>query len=302
MSRVLVTGARGFVGRHVTTALAAMGHDVHGVTSRGAGSDAGCSWHRTNLLDAAERRALIASVQPDALVHLAWCATPPHYWSDPENVTWLTATFELVRAFVDSGGTRVVGVGTCAEYDWTHSYCTERVTPIVPSSLYSAAKAACGSLLEHYGRQAALSVAWARLFFLFGPHDSPLRLIPSLVTTLTSGEPARCTSGSHVRDFLFVEDAAAAIVAILQSAVTGPINVGSGVPTRIGDIAHAVATRVGRPDLLSVEPGPAEPAFVAANVRRLWHEVGWRPTHDFQSALDETVRWWRSAEAKKVTA
>jgi nucleoside-diphosphate-sugar epimerase len=303
MNRVLVTGGRGFVGRHVTSALVAMGHEVHAVASRETGGDSGCSWHRTDLLDTTDRRALIASVRPDALVHLAWCARPPHYWSDPENVTWLTASLDLVRTFAEAGGTRMVGAGTCAEYDWTQGgYCTERATPIVPSSLYAAAKAACGSVLEHYGRETGLSVAWARLFFLFGPHDSPLRLIPSLVTTLASGEPARCTSGNHVRDFLFVEDAASAIVALLDSPVTGPINIASGAPARVGDIARAVADRLGRPDLLTVEAGPAEPAVVAGNVNRLWHEVGWRPKHDLQSALDETVRWWRSAEAKKVTA
>jgi len=302
MSKVLVTGGRGFVGRQVTAALVAVGHDVHGVTSREAAADARCSWHRTDLLDAAARRALLESVRPDALVHLAWCAKPPHYWSDPENVTWLTASLDLVRTFNEFGGTRVVGVGTCAEYDWTQGYCTERITPIAPSSLYSAAKAACGSVVEHYGREAGLSVAWARLFFLFGPHDSPLRLIPSLVTTLASGQRARCTSGSHVRDFLYVEDAASAIVALLESAVTGPVNIASGVPARVADIARGVADRVGRPDLLTVEAGPPEPAFVAGNVNRLWHEVGWRPKHDLQSALDETVRWWHSAEAKKVTA
>ena len=301
MSRVLVTGARGFVGRHVTSALVAMGHEVHGVSTRDPGDAARCTWHRTDLLDAAERRALIAAVRPDALVHLAWCAKPPDYWSDPENMTWLTASLELVRAFAESGGTRVLGVGTCAEYDWARGYCTERATPLAPTSLYSAAKAACGALLEHYGRRAGLSIAWARLFFLFGPHDSPLRLIPSLVTTLENGEPARCTAGSHVRDFLFVEDAASAIVAVLDSSVTGPINIASGAPVRVGDIARDVADRVGRPDLLTVEAGPAEPAFVAANVNRLSHEVGWHPKHRLESALDETVRWWR-AEGKKVTA
>jgi nucleoside-diphosphate-sugar epimerase len=302
MTRVLVTGAHGFVGRHVTSALLASGHDVHAVASAEPADDGKCTWHRADLLDPGDRRALLAAARPEALVHLAWCSKPPRYWSDPENITWLTASLDLVRTFHQAGGTRVVGAGTCAEYDWTQGYCSERTTPIAPSSLYSAAKAACGTLLEQYGRETGMSVAWGRLFFLFGPHDSPLRLIPSLATALGSGQPARCTAGNHVRDFLYVQDAASAIVALLDSTVTGPVNIASGAPVRVADIARGVAERVGRPDLLTIDDGPREPAFVAGNVNRLQHEVGWRRSHDLQTALDETVRWWCSAEAKKVTA
>jgi nucleoside-diphosphate-sugar epimerase len=302
MNRVLVTGARGFVGRHVTSMLAAMRLDVHAVTSSRAATDADCTWHSCDLLDAAARRALLFSVRPDALVHLAWCAKPPGYWKDPENLAWLAASLDLARAFGECGGTRIVGAGTCAEYDWGMAPCTERATPIVPTSLYSATKAACGLVLEQYGLQTGISVAWARLFFLFGPHDSPLRLIPSLVTTLEGGQPARCTSGGHVRDFLYVRDAASAIVALLESSVTGPVNIASGTPVEIGDIAREVAERVGRPDLLTVEDGPPTQAFVAANVNRLQQEVGWQPSCDLRSALAETVRWWRSADARKAMA
>jgi nucleoside-diphosphate-sugar epimerase len=302
MTRVLVTGAHGFVGRYVTSALIASGHDVHAVASEKLPDDRRCDWHSADLLDPAARRALLASTRPDALVHLAWCAKPPRYWDDPENLTWLAASLDLVRAFREWGGTRVVGAGTCAEYDWTQGYCTERMTPIVPASLYSAAKAACGTVLEQYGRETGLSVAWGRLFFLFGPHDSALRLIPSLAATLGSGQPARCRAGNHVRDFLYVQDAASAIVALLESTVTGPVNIASGAPVRVADIARGVADRVGRADLLTIDDGPTDHAFVAGNITRLQHEVGWRPSCDFQAALDETVRWWCSAAAKKATA
>jgi len=301
MTRVLVTGAGGFVGRHLTPILAAAGLEVHAIASGPASTSAeGCRWHQADLLDAGQRHAVVAAAKADALVHLAWYARPPDYWQSPENLRWLAASVDLFSHFAQTGGTRILGVGTCAEYDWRYGYCTERVTPIAPASLYGTAKAACGSVLESYAAQAGLSAAWGRLFFLFGPFDSPLRLVPSLVRTLRDGQPSRCTAGNHVRDFLHVADAASALVALLQSPVTGPVNIGSGIPVRIGDVARRVAARLECPERLSVEEGPAENAFVGANVARLRDEVGWRPASDTMSRLDDTICWWHAPQPLAV--
>ena len=299
MTRVLVTGANGFIGRYVTAALSANGVEVHAVTSADPRTwpEGDIVWHRADLLDGAAVRALLAAVRADSLVHLAWTARPPDYWRDPDNLRWAAATLEMVRAFADAGGSRVVGVGSCAEYDWRHGLCTERFTPLAATTLYGAAKGACGTLLQAYGEETGLSLAWARLFFLFGPHDAATRLVPSLVLKLRAGESVTCTSGSHVRDFLFVADAAAALVALLGSTVTGPVNVASGAPIRIAELAHGVAERLGCPSLLRIEPGAPQHTVVAASIDRLRDEVGWQPPTRFAEALDETVRWWAAADA-----
>jgi nucleoside-diphosphate-sugar epimerase len=291
MKRILVTGARGFVGRQITPLLAARGYDVHAVTSQTPPRDATCTWHHANLLQERQRETLVTSIGADALLHLAWAATPPHYWTDPENLRWLSATLDLVRSFSSRGGTRVVGAGTCAEYDWTAGHCSEGSTPLHSGSLYGTSKAACGTVLESYGRHTGLSVAWARLFFLFGPYDAPSRLVPSLATALASGQRACCRTGDHVRDFIHVADAAAALVALLESDVTGAVNIASGSPMRIADVARAVAESARRPDLLSVEPGPPQDALVTADISRLRCEVGWHPPLDTIGRIDETVRW-----------
>jgi nucleoside-diphosphate-sugar epimerase len=302
MKRVMVTGARGFVGRHVLAALGELDVEVHAVASSvpPPGTDR-CTWHQADLLDPVQRDRLAADVGADTLLHAAWCAKPPDYWRHPDNLRWQSATAELVRLFTAHGGRRVLGVGTCAEYDWRYGYCTENLTPLAGRNLYSATKAATGQALEAYGAETGLRVAWGRLFFLLGPHDSPVRLVPSLVRDLNAGRRARCTSGSHVRDFLHVEDAASALVALLRSQVTGPVNIASGVPVRLADLARDVAARLGRQELLTIDEGSSEHALVTANVARLRDEVGWKPSRDLSGALDDTVAWWSSAAAQ-VTA
>src|SRR5207245_614301 len=84
-----------------------------------------------------------------------------------------------------------------------------------------ACKLALASLLEAYAGQTGLSQAWARIFFLYGPREHPKRLVSSVIRSLLRGERARCSHGQQIRDYLHVEDAAGALVALLESEVTG---------------------------------------------------------------------------------
>lgn len=305
MNRVLVTGAAGFLGRHVIQQLVATADDVHAVAfSQPHHLEASdrCTWHRADLLDALQREALVRSVKPDSLIHLAWHAKPPSYWSAGENVDWLAASLDLFRLAARHGTARLVGAGSCMEYDWRDGYCTEAVTPLRPSTLYGATKAACGTVLDAFSRETGVSAAWGRVFFVFGPYDSPLRLVPSLVQAIAAGRNARCRAGSHVRDFLHVSEVASALVALLRSDVTGAVNIGSGTPMRVGDIALQIGATLEHPELVTIDEGPSEHRLVCANISRLRDEIGWRPSVHLRTRLDETIRWWASTNPTQVTA
>lgn len=294
--RVLLTGASGFVGRHVLRALVTAGHQVHAVSSRNQPAREGQAvWHKADLLQGSAALAVIEQTNPDALVHLAWCTTPPDYWQSAENLRWVSATLELVRAFVEAGGRRLVVGGTCAEYDWRSGYCVEGETPLEPHTLYGRAKAVAGNLVEAYCRQAGVGMAWARLFYLFGPHEHAARFVPSLLRDLMAGRRSRCHAGACVRDFLHVDDAADAVAAILQSSVTGPVNVASGAPTRLGILAEALARRLGRADLLQIGDEAGEFPVLVASVERLRRETGWTPRLSLEDAVADTVDWWASS-------
>src|SRR5882672_6035426 len=222
MKRVLLTGANGFVGRHCLPPLLAQGYEVHAVASRKHAPPAtlpGVHWYRVDLLDRDQISALLAEVRPTHLLHCAWYAVPGKYWTATENFRWVEAGQHLLQAFAEQGGQRVVGVGSCAEYDWSDGHCSEFVTPLKPATLYGSCKHAFQILLAAYSRQTKLSAAWGRLFFLYGPHEPPERLVASAIRSILLEEPALCSHGQQIRDFLYVEDAANALVALLSSDI-----------------------------------------------------------------------------------
>jgi nucleoside-diphosphate-sugar epimerase len=152
-------------------------------------------------------------------------------------------------------------------------------------------------MIDELAKQTGLSSAWGRLFFLYGPYEYEERLVASIIRSILQRQPALCSHGEQLRDFLFVGDAADALVALLDSEVTGAVNIASGVPVRLLDLIEEIAAQLNRPDLIKLGARPApqgEPPLIVADVDRLRNEVGWTPQHELVQGLAETISWWKS--------
>jgi nucleoside-diphosphate-sugar epimerase len=287
VKRALVTGAGGFIGRHTIEPLRERGFEVHAV-GRSQGVD---------LLAPGAAAAAVAAARPTHLLHLAWYAEHGRFWTAVENLRWVGASLELLQAFAESGGQRVVITGTCAEYEWgLEGRCVERETPLRPATLYGAAKHGLHEVARGYAAEVGLSLAWGRVFFCFGPHEPPGRLVPSVARALLAGREAPVTHGTQVRDFLAVEELGDAFAALLDGAVEGPVNVASGEPTALRELVGLIAQATGRGELVrfgGVEPGPGEPGELVADATRLREEVGWRPREPLAAGVERAVAWWR---------
>lgn len=298
--RILVTGASGFLGRHCVAALAEAGHRVIGLARRpgaeplpGAVEVLPC-----DLLDPASRAQALAAAKADCLIHFAWHADPRDRWLTPANLDWVAASLALAREFAATGGTRFVFVGSCAEYDWSHSLLSEQDTPLRPATAYGAAKAATGLALSGAAGALGLAFAWPRVFFCYGPGEPRGRLVPDLIAGLLKRERVACTDGEQRRDFMHAADIGRAIAAIALSDWQGPINVASGEAVAVKALIAEVAGALGRPEqveLGAISRPPSDPPLLAADTASL-AGLGFSPRFDLAAGVRDTIAAARAVE------
>ncbi|MFB3923207.1 MAG: NAD-dependent epimerase/dehydratase family protein [Terriglobia bacterium] len=300
--RVLVTGAAGFIGSHVTRHVVQEGHEVTAVILPGESTGrltdliARLSVVPLDLRDSGAVREFLDKLRPELALHLAWYAVPSKYWTAPENLDCVTMTINLARALSEVSCRRLVAAGTCAEYDWDYGFLSEDTTPLRPRTLYGVCKNATRAILESFCPPAGLSFAWTRFFHLYGPGEPQERLVPSVIRALLRGETARCSSGRQIRDFMHVRDVASAVWAVAVSQLSGAVNVGSGVPSSLRSIVEIIAGILGGKRAVewgAIAEDPQEPPLLVADVRKLFRETGWRPALTLEDGLRETVTWWR---------
>ena len=295
MSRLLLSGASGFLGRNCLDVLAGRDWEVHAADRRPLVAAPGqIQAHQIDILNRGELKDLLTAIRPTHLLHLAWTGGRSVYESR-ENFRWVRGSMRLFEEFAAAGGERVVALGSSAEYEWGEDDCFEARTPLGGDTVYGVCKSSLFRLFEAFCATAGLSGLWARPFFLFGPHEGPERLVSSVITSLLRDEPARCTHGRQVRDYLYSREAAAALIHLLTVDSEGAVNVASGGGVKLADVVQMIARKVGREDLVELGALAApdgEAPRVVADVGRLW-STGWRPTVDLEQGLDETIDWWR---------
>ncbi len=295
--RVLLTGGGGFLGRPARAALRARGYEVIAAGRSPPAGSAPRDWRACDLLAAGEADRVARECRPDMLVHLAWTSQPGKFWTDPVNAQWAEASLRLVRACAEVGARRICVAGTSYEYDWpADGDCGEENTPLARHTPYDTAKADLRVALSSFAGDGKISLAWARLFYSFGPDEHPDRLVASVARALVAGKPALCSSGRVVRDFMDSRDAGAALAALAASHVEGPVNIASGRGVSVADIAEKLGRIAGRSELVklgALPDRPAEPARIVADIGRLTREVGFVAGHGLDEGLADAVDFWR---------
>lgn len=297
--RVFLTGASGFIGAHVMRLLLDRGHSVTALVMPGdplwrLQDVAGRFAIVEGLLSDVEiLRQTLAEFQPEACIHLAWYAEPGKYLHSPENIPSLTASLVLLNELIQVGCRQVVMAGTCAEYDTDYGYLRED-TSTRPVTIYAAAKLSCCLLGQQIAAQAKINFAWGRIFYPYGPQEDERRVVPAVIRALQKGKPFPATSGEQVRDYIHVEDVAAAFCALAEKQVNGVLNISSGVPVTIRQLLETIGNLMGRADLIQFGAQlyrAWEPPFICGDNRRL-RELGWNPAYGLTQGLEQTIRWW----------
>jgi len=252
---ILLTGATGFVGRQILRALEERGCRVRAVVREGKqGQVVGKAAVGSTVASPdifAENTSWWSDAFDgvDTVIHAAWYAEPQHYLQSPKNLDCLSGTLRLAHGALQANVRRVIGIGTCFEYDLSAGYLSVE-TPLKASTVYAQAKADAFAALSQLLPRHGIEFAWCRLFYLFGEAEDPRRLVPYLRARLKAGQPAELSSGAQIRDFLDVREAGRMIVEAALGPVQGPVNICSGKPITVRQLAEMIADEFGRRDLL----------------------------------------------------
>ena len=297
--RVLVTGGRGFLGSHVVRALLAATRDVAVLTRASDATIVGHDGARVTVITGRfenrdQLRRDITAWRPDACSHLAWNVEPGRYLESSENLLALEGTLTLLQVLIESGCAAVAVAGTCAEYDTDGGWLTED-TPLRPRTLYAASKASGSMLVQQLAKESGTSVAWARIFYPYGPFEDRRRAVPALILSLLDGHRFAASTGDQVRDYVYGRDVGDAFVTLIDRRASGAFNVASGIPITIRHLMETIGDRLGGRGLIdfgAAAPRTWEPRFIAGDITRL-RSLGWSPRYTLDDGLDETIAWWR---------
>ena len=283
--RVLLTGATGFIGQHILSALRR--HQIDVITLGRTQAHAKIDFIQADLLDTQNFQEIIAQAQATHLIHCAWYTAHGDYWTSMLNLRWLEASLKLIECFCAMGGQHVTIAGTCAEYDWDYGFFNEDKTPLNPQTLYGVTKNSLRQLVMQICAQYETQCAWGRIYYSFGNGESVKRLIPSLIQVFKEEKSPFAINQTVYRDFLHVYDVAEAFVCLMQKNAHGEYNICSAQPTRLDELVKVIAAQMNCDPQVILKLSIAknnEPQMVVGSNLKI-KTLGWAPKFSLSQGL-----------------
>ncbi|HVV71513.1 MAG TPA: NAD(P)-dependent oxidoreductase [Verrucomicrobiae bacterium] len=292
--KILLTGATGFIGGAFARLALARGHQVAGLiiptekVPAGLADEKGLTWLRGKLDEAPW--AEIAAFQAEVCVHTAWITTPGVYLESPENERFRDISLHFLRKVHQAGTEHIVSLGTCIEYQITNQRLAEDSTPVIPTTTYARCKNELRLALEAEAHAGKMRVCWGRVFYPYGPGEHPSRLCSSLIQKLGRGEKVFLKTPGSTKDYIYIDDVAAAVLTLVEKKATGSVNLGTGIGNSVRTLARGLAQILGKENLVQ-EANPPEPdpfPYVVADATRL-RSLGWQPSVSIEVGLRRLV-------------
>ncbi|MHB8468050.1 MAG: NAD-dependent epimerase/dehydratase family protein [Acidimicrobiales bacterium] len=307
-TRVLVTGASGFLGSHLTRQLTAEGAEVHAVTSavssvypiRLVPLRDKITLHEANLNDRSAMDALVARAQPEIIWHLGAFTHVGKSWQRVDECvqTNIQGTVNLLEALAATGYRRFVYVGTSEIYGAIEVPFREdaQVNPISP---YSVSKYAGERYCRMFHQGHGWPIVMVRPFNAFGPMQTPDRIVPEIIVRALRRQPLRMTTGRQTRELNYAADLVdgfvkAGVVADLEGEI---LNIGCGEETSMRALAELILELMGNPiepEFGALEDRPTEIWRMYCDNSKARSLLGWTPSHTLREGLVKTIAWYET--------
>jgi UDP-glucose 4-epimerase len=314
-ARVLVTGADGFIGSHLTERLARAGacvtamslynsFDSHGwLDDMPAELAANLTLVRGDVRDPSFVRNVVSG--QDIVFHLAALIAIPYSYVAARSYveTNVIGTLNVLEAARETTPKRIIVTSTSEVYGTAQSVPIAESHPLHGQSPYSATKIGADMLAEAYARSFSLPVVILRPFNTFGPRQSERAVIPTIIRQVL--DPAcrvlKLGDVTTLRDFTFVQDTIAAFLAVAGApaiAYGRPYNAGTGRAVSVADVIALVSELTAtdkptEPDGQRFRPADSEVRALIADSRRLEADAGWRAETSLRAGLAQTIAWWQ---------
>ena len=314
IKKVLVTGADGFIGSHLTEALLGKGYHVRALAQYNSFNN----WGWLEDIAGNERLEIVCGDVRDpnfcrsicdgidTVYHLAALIAIPYSYVAPDSYvdTNIKGTLNMCQAVRDAGCRRLVVTSTSEAYGTAKYVPIDEKHPRQPQSPYSATKIGADAIAQSFYNAFGLPVVTARPFNAYGPRQSARAIIPTIITQIASGRrEIKLGDLTPTRDFNFVTDLAAGFIALGETeGIEGrDINIATGTEISMGDTASTIARLMGADIEIVVDRQRLRPA--KSEVNRLCGDntlittlTGWRPRHSFEDGLRETIGWFCKPE------
>jgi dTDP-glucose 4,6-dehydratase len=309
---VLVTGAGGFIGSHLTERLVREGAQVRAFVRYNSRHDSGLlALLPVDLLASVEviagdlrdneavRKAMVGI---DAVYHLGALIAIPYSYRHPREVveTNVLGTLNVLMAARELGVGRVVHTSTSEVYGTAQVVPIDEAHPLQGQSPYAASKIGADKLAESFCRSFGLPVITVRPFNTYGPRQSARAVIPTIITQVLTLDQVHLGALTPVRDFTFVDDTVEGFLraAMADAAVGTEVNLGTGVGISMGNLAERIMQLVGRnlpvvTDEERLRPADSEVMWLQASHARARDLLGWEPQVSLDEGLRRTIAWIR---------
>ena len=309
--RVLITGAGGFIGSHLTEQAVAAGAKVRAIVHYNGRGDLG---HLTQLdaaardaveivsSDVRDRTAMKQAVEGcDVVLHLAALIGIPYSYRAPQSYVDvnIVGTLNILEACRDVGVARLVHTSTSETYGTAQYVPIDEKHPLHAQSPYAATKVAADQLAYSYFASFQTPVVIVRPFNTYGPRQSMRAVIPTIIAQALAGDQLKLGSLTPVRDFLYVKDTARGFLAAAtanESVLGEVLNLGTGVGVTIGDVVDRVGKRLNKQLKVTtnddrLRPEKSEVLMLLCSAEKTKRLTGWEPKVDLDAGLAETIAW-----------